>query len=109
MAATFDGADAFNLLPKLLPRVISIEAIPGAACQFRLASGSSQDSETRLPSDSVREKDLQAALSQFVLLANRARHLLEGGHVPSQQSGLFESDDIARERSTKSKKGRTSS
>ncbi|MGF6809471.1 hypothetical protein OKW30_004597 [Paraburkholderia sp. Clong3] len=108
MASTFDGPDAFNLLPKLLPRVISIEAIPGAACQFRLATGSSPDSDARLPHDSAREKDLQAALTQFVTLANRARHLLEGGNVPSQQSLEFDSDDIARGRSTKGKKGKAS-
>ncbi|WP_155713110.1 hypothetical protein [Burkholderia stagnalis] len=110
MASTFDGPDAFNSLPKLSPRVISIETVPGATCQFRLATGSTLDSDARLPNDNAREKDLQAALSQFVTLANRARHLLEAAYVPSQQSmELFDSDGIARGRSTKGKKGKPSS
>ncbi|MCT9072391.1 hypothetical protein [Cupriavidus gilardii] len=108
MASTFEGPDAFNLLPKLLPRVISIESIPGATCQFRLAAGSSPDSDVKLHNDGARGKELQSALAQFVALANKARYLLEGGHVTGQQSLNLDSNDIAPARSPKGRKGKAS-
>ncbi len=108
MAKMFDGTVTFNSLPKLLPRVISIEVIPGAACQFRLVAGSSPELEAGRSNDRVREMDLQAALSQFVVLANRARHLLEGDSTPKQQSLAFDSSDTTRSGPTKPRRKKAS-
>ncbi len=106
LASTFEGPDVFVSLPKLAPRAMSVEIVPGAACQFRLVTPVSPDAEPRAShSMSDTERDLREALAQFVGLATRTRGLLEGGSVPEQQSFTFGREAVAK--SSKSKRGRT--
>lgn len=74
----FDSS-VFNDMPKMLPRGLSIEVMPGAACQLRFNDNrnSSHDFESpRRTESSVREKQLENTLSQFLSLATKARELL---------------------------------
>lgn len=87
LARTFDGPDVFSSLPKLVPRAVSVEVLPGATCQFKLASVGSSEPDARASSIvSARERELQAALSQFIVLAARTQQLLDGQSPPVQQS-----------------------
>ncbi|MCO3721287.1 hypothetical protein QOU29_16530 [Pseudomonas aeruginosa] len=62
-------------LPKQLPRVLSLEIIPGATCQFRLG----QSSSSQLDSKPIPEVDLQtitslrSSLAEFIDLAEKAK------------------------------------
>ena len=78
VSKTFDSADAFSEIPKLFPRVLSIEVMPGAVCQLRLAAANAgAEADARSAVVSARERDLQLALSQFLALANRIRPIME--------------------------------
>lgn len=92
-AKTIDGSEGFAELPKLLSRVLSIEIVPGAACQFRLATEEESITESKVLHEvNVREKDLQDALEQFVNLSDFAKSLLLKTPEPVQQS-LFNEDN----------------
>lgn len=87
LASTFEGSSVFSALPKMFPKVLSVEVVPGATCQFRLVGVGAAETERRpVVEMSMREKDLQAALSQFINLASRTRQLVEGSSLPIQQS-----------------------
>lgn len=85
LAGTFDGPDVFLTLPKMLPRTLNIEIVPGATCQFRIA-GSAPDSDSKQSQETTaRERALFDAVGQFVALAQRVRGLVE--RTPSSLSG----------------------
>lgn len=93
MAKIFDGFEVFNELPKLFPKVLSIEVIPGATCQLRLSStlgDNDYESEQRHRSETEqRDIELRMILAQMVDLGLKARQLL-GNHgsqpLPTQRS-----------------------
>lgn len=88
MTSTFDSAVVFASFPKLMPRVLAIEVIPGATCQFRLAMGAASESSIRPNESSQYEKELQSTLSQFVELAHQAQNLLKQTTSPQRQPEL---------------------
>lgn len=101
LAKTFDGLETFSELPKMLPKVLSIEVVPGAACQFRLLSGqggSTFEAEQKQSAEIMqRNEELQIALMQFVNLSMKTRQLIDnqrGQSLPAQQS--FELGDTKR-------------
>lgn len=62
-------------LPKQLPRVLSLEIIPGATCQFRLGQSSSGQLESK-PSPEVdlnAINSLRSSLAEFIELAEKAK------------------------------------
>ncbi|MCD0492014.1 hypothetical protein LQD23_06860 [Chromobacterium violaceum] len=71
LAGAFDGSDVFLDLPKMLPRTLNIEIIPGATCQFRLAGESAESESKQTPEPTARERELLEAVGQFILLAKR--------------------------------------
>jgi hypothetical protein len=90
-ADTFDG-DVFSKLPKLTSRALAIEILPGAVCQFRLAAAGPGDMEPRTAAEPAsQQRDLQAALAQFVNLAARTKQLLESQPSPPVQQSLVDS------------------
>jgi len=92
LANNFEGNAVFATLPKMLPKVLSVEVVPGATCQLRLAVEGAIETEVRATDPSVREKDLHSALSQLVSLAARIKPLLDSSNVGIQQAlGLEES------------------
>jgi hypothetical protein len=92
LANNFEGNAVFATLPKLLPKVLSIEVVPGATCQLRLTVGGAIETEVRATDPTAREKDLQSALAQLVSLAARMKPLLDSSSAGIQQTlGLDES------------------
>lgn len=92
LANNFEGSAIFATLPKMLPKVLSIEVVPGATCQLRLAVGGALETEVRSAEPNTREKDLQSALAQLVSLAARMKPLLDSPSAGIQQTlGLDES------------------
>ena len=114
LAETFDGVEVFNDLPKMLPKVLSIEVIPGAMCQLRLSSGkengSNEVDHKKNSETELRNERLQSTLAQFVNLALNARELLEpqrGKPVSTQQTlglGDEERPSVKNTRSKRSKR-----
>ncbi len=97
MASVFDNSDVFASLPKLLPRVLSVEVVPGAMCQFRFSGGAAENEKRQQFVDRSHEKELVATLEKFVSLAERARQLLDSDNMPVQQNlDLVGSNDIVR-------------
>jgi hypothetical protein len=86
LANNFEGNAVFATLPKMLPKVLSIEVIPGATCQLRLAVEDGVEAEVRASSRNAREKDLQSALAQIVSLAIRIKPLLDSPREDIQQT-----------------------
>jgi hypothetical protein len=108
----FSGGDVFATLPKLTHRTLSIEVIPGATCQFRLsaAAGAAGDADQRSAvTPSLREQELQAALSQFVALASRLSPLVEKQASPVQQSLELNGAPSVQPSTPKGKKGKSAS
>lgn len=80
LADSFEGSEVFGDMPKTLPRVLSIEVVPGASCQLRLESavGRGANGDLRLQTEpSQREQELQVMLAQLIGIATKAKHLLE--------------------------------
>lgn len=90
-SVAFSG-DVFSTLSKLIPRALSIEILPGATCQFRLAGIAAGEGDARpTPEVSERERELVAIVAQVVSLATKARKVLEPEvSRPAQQSLLEE-------------------
>lgn len=92
LASSFEGSVVFATLPKMLPKVLSIEVVPGATCQLRLAIGGAPEAESRQAEPNTRELNLHAALAQLVSLAARMKPLLNSPLTGVQQTlGLDES------------------
>lgn len=116
LANTFNGVEVFSELPKMLPKVLSIEVIPGAMCQLRLSSGKESGSyEMDHKKDfgmELRNEELQSTLAQFVSLAQKARELLDkqrDNTIPTQQA--FALGDVAHPdaKSTRAKRSKRNS
>lgn len=73
-ATTFEGNDMFAAVPKMLPRTLAVEIVPGATCQFRLASsaapGEQEARQTTDTSTKYRQQMLELA-AQNMALAQR--------------------------------------
>ncbi len=116
LAKTFDGQDAFVELPKMLPRTLNIEIVPGATCQLRIVGDTSDTIEPKIEIASTpasrstpRERVLEDTLSQFVALAKQAGSLLHG--IPpavseSAQKSLELEGSPASEKTQKTRKPR---
>ncbi|MBN6742417.1 hypothetical protein JKG47_18235 [Acidithiobacillus sp. MC6.1] len=85
LARTFDGQDAFVELPKMLPRTLNIEIVPGAMCQFRIVGDTPDTIDPKIEMapkfasrSTPRERVLEDTLNQFVALAKQAGSLLHG-------------------------------
>lgn len=80
ISETFRNNSPFVELPKLLPRVLSIEIIPGAICQFRLVietSGGNLKNDTNYAA--IHEVNtLKMLLSEFYVLAEKAKVQISG-------------------------------
>lgn len=89
LTETYRNASPFVELPKQLPKVLSIEILPGAGCQFRLALDNSNSNRNLQAEVDLREanilKNLLLELSsltertKFQLTENeRSKHYVEG-------------------------------
>lgn len=78
ISKTINSTDAFSDTPKQFPRVLSIEVIPGASCQLRLAgTNSSSEIEKRTPEEStINVNELKSTLDLLIDLALKAQRSL---------------------------------
>jgi len=80
LTTTFTGNQVFAELPKMVPKVLSVEIVPGATCQLRLAAdaGGSPREVSRGERVEVerRNRELRDTLEHLADLAIRAGHLL---------------------------------
>ncbi|MBX9722856.1 MAG: hypothetical protein K2X81_15755 [Candidatus Obscuribacterales bacterium] len=94
----YSKGEYFEGLSKNFPNVVSVEIIPGASCQMRLASSLMKPVElekiARTEKKSRREQDLEIVVGQLVMLATKAQNLIPSGTVNTleKQPSLFEGD-----------------
>lgn len=106
LSKTYEGHEVFSDLPKMYPRVLSIEVFPGASCQFRLLSSTTSveiDSKKQ-PNNSKREKELQFTLNELVSLAVKAKNLMVSDHRENRQES-FQLEESNSGKDTRSKRG----
>ncbi|MBT9517840.1 MAG: hypothetical protein IV112_14220 [Methyloversatilis discipulorum] len=112
LAKIFDGLDVFLELPKMLPRTLGIEIIPGAVGQFRLAGESGEiESKSLLPPEiSARERALMETVSQFIALAMRAKGEVDqsilSSCVPPVQASFGFGKNASAEKRPRTKRGK---
>jgi hypothetical protein len=90
LSTTISGPPAFSDLSRLFIRTLSVEIVPGAVCQFRMASDARPD-EVRRPEMSTKDTEIKATLEMFVALSGKAKQLLEsmgGKDTRSKQAEL---------------------
>jgi hypothetical protein len=109
IADTFSGNQALAELTRSTPSALSIEVVPGAVCQFRASEPRPrQDHEPNPPQPAPpRDQEMRAALESFILLSNRARHLLDRVETQTgEQRGLLldDPDPVARPKAKRSYK-----
>jgi len=109
LADIYSKGEYFEGLSKNLPNVVSVEIMPGAACQMRLASSVSKvgDAEkaARIETKSLRERELEFVVSQLVTLAAKAQDIVEPRKLkePAKQPSLFEGDPVLSSKSPRKK------
>ena len=110
LAGTFDDLDQLASLPKMLPRTLGIEVVPGTVLQVRLGAGTAEPDARSTNEATIRERALQDALGQFVSLAQRVRGLVEKGPVAAsgQQSLNIDGESITYPKGARPKKRRDS-
>lgn len=102
-AHNFENNAVFATLPRMYPKVLSVEVLPGATCQLRLATVGALEVESRPQEPNAREMDLHSALAQVVNLAAKLKPLL---NVPSHgaQQTLSLEDGSPYKRSSRAKR-----
>lgn len=113
LSHVFDGPEIFADIPKMQARTLSVEIVPGALCQFRLAGDPSNhplDSERVLINQmGARIRELEGIVENFVMLASRSRYALEdrlpqNRPVPSPRGQVtfrFDEEESYRAKTTK--------
>jgi hypothetical protein len=103
------GTKAFLELPKSLPSAVTIEIMPGAICQLRLAAepgGVPRSLNVAGSVDADRiDYELRNTLDQLAILATRARHLLMP-RIPGQMSLELDNSEAEQAKFTQSRRRR---
>lgn len=106
LAGAFDSVDPLLALPKMLPRTLGVEVVPGVTLQLRLGPAESEPSLTaaRGTTETVaRIRQLEETLAQIVNLANQSRSASEHRtSSPGSQQAL----DLGQEPPAPSSKSR---
>ena len=108
LSKTYDGHEIFSDIPKMYPRVLSIEVFPGASCQFRLLSSttSMEMDRKRQAVNSQREKEIQSTLSELVNLAVKAKNLMAADQrEPSSRQESFQLESSNASKDSRPKRG----
>lgn len=106
ICANFENPDVFLSLPKMLPRTLALEVVPGAVCQLRLNMGVAEEPAPLIyPQTSPRERALEDAVAQFVKLAKKVAGLT--GAAPENPQLQMPLDEVvSRFAKPKSQRGR---
>ncbi|MGN8082463.1 hypothetical protein [Variovorax sp. 22077] len=81
LAGSLDDLDLLIELPKMLPRTLGVEVVPGVVLQVRLVQGSGGDDARVIPETSARERALTDAINQIFEVAQQVR-----GHEVRKES-----------------------
>lgn len=101
----FKSAEELNELPKMLPKTLSVEIIPGSTLHLRLP-GQSQEQEAKIKNDvSMRERALEDALSQLFSLSNKLQDQVNYYSSQKERGNTF-SKKNTRESATRNKGAR---
>lgn len=103
MSAVFNGSKMFESVSRTVAKVLSIEIIPGATCQLRLA-GSNDDIEAEHKpiasySTPTINPEFESSIIQFLELADTIKNKLHV-HIPTvsknldKQSSFFSNDKV---------------
>jgi hypothetical protein len=120
VAKAFLGGTGIKNLPKIVPRVLSIELIPGAVCQMRVSGEGEVNWEVSRATQDFTERrnaELRRTLDDVIGSAKRAREILEQPprNASAHQQASFDLDtsphndlgrDLAVERRTPIERGR---
>lgn len=109
MADSFHGgAEAFSAMPRLSPKELSIEIIPGVACQFRLTSTPARNAAAETPSGAHSlDPELQSILLQLTSLGAKARGFVDS--FPKSSAPMQQPLDLSEEapyKNARPKKGK---
>ncbi|THF65623.1 hypothetical protein E6C76_08610 [Pseudothauera nasutitermitis] len=118
LAGSLDDLDQLVGLPKMLPRTLGVEVVPGVVLQVRLGQGSGGDEMRAIPEISARERALTDAINQILEVAlqvrghevrrespERGRYAVRGQQ--SQQSlDLENRSSVTTGKTSRSKKGK---
>ncbi|MBG5894515.1 MULTISPECIES: hypothetical protein [Providencia] len=66
-----NDSELLNDLPKMLPRTLSVEVVPGATLHIRLGGGPSEQEYSKGNNISLRERALEDAVFHFLNLSNK--------------------------------------
>lgn len=108
-ASTFED-NTFSAIPKLWQRVLSVEVVPGASCQLRLAAGqTSTATEVRVMSTPTEfvgafHKETMAIFGELTKLAAKVESLTRN---ETRQAALFERAPAPQRGRSKRTKGNT--
>lgn len=73
LAGSLDHVNHLLELPKMLPRTLGVEVVPGVVLQVRLGQGNGGDEMRAAPETSARERALADALNQILEVAQQVR------------------------------------
>jgi hypothetical protein len=112
LTTTFAGKQAFAEIPKMVPKVLSVEIAPGATCQLRLAADAGGSPREVGRGEHVeaerRNRELRDTLEHLADLAIRARHLLSAQDAQrSHGQGSLGFDDSEEHESNASRSRRS--
>lgn len=116
LAGSLDDVNQIIELPKMLPRTLGIEVVPGVALQVRFGSGGVGDETPNVPQISAKERALTDALNQILEVAlqvrgnklgsepsKRARYAAKS-QQPQQQLNLDSRPNVPTKKTTRPKK-----
>ena len=110
LSANFSGDRVFEALSKNTPNVISVEVVPGASCQMRLASSirqaQEQDKGTEKQDEqrNAKYQELEAWAAQVLAIATKGQELLYSNKKSNQEQGtLFKGDPVLSSKAPKKK------
>jgi len=88
ISETFRNNSPFVELPKLLPRVLSIEILPGSICQIRLSIERDNSKIKNETENSMLNEinSLRKILSDYIILTEKAKEHISG--LPNQANNL---------------------
>lgn len=73
LAGSLDDVNQLVELPKMLPRTLGVEVVPGVSLQVRLGQGTGGDETRAVPEISARERALTDAINQILEVALQVR------------------------------------
>ncbi|MBB5606127.1 MULTISPECIES: hypothetical protein [unclassified Janthinobacterium] len=108
LSAVYGGSKVFDSLSKNAPNVISVEVVPGASCQMRLAASvgkaleQEKFSERPLETQNARVQELEAWMAQVLAIAKKGQDILQSNRRNQQeQPSMFKDDPVLSSKAPK--------